>query len=142
MAAASGDVSNPAYPSGATVVVESDPEAAADSRISVFRSRPVRIGGVQPSAPSADYGFPPKRVRGIISFLGKAAPIHEPFAIMLSSGGYASIEQLTSAYNETQPATYETDPGCPSATASIEVADGASTESHPFGCTGGIFVAN
>ena len=155
LAAANANSLNPGYPTGAMVVVESDPTIQGASRIAVYRSRPVIIDNKQPYAPTRDIGFPAQRVSGQFSFTALGATtttgnitanqgvsVSEPFAIMLSGSGYASIVPLAGAYDETNPQTFSVDPGCTADNAQIVVADGYSSEAHPFGCTGGVFHAS
>ena len=151
LAAANANVLDPLYPTGAMVVIESDPAAAGDSRIAVYRSRPVVINGKQPFAPVRDSGFPALRVAASYRFAGanllpngrhQQVSVSEPFAIMFSGGGYASIVQLTAPYDETNPTLYSQDPGCAAESARIIILDGSSTETHDFGCTGGAFHAS
>ena len=142
LASANANVLDPAYPTGAMVVVESDPNARGASHIAVYRSRPVIVAGKQPFPPVRDDGFPAQRVAGRISFTSATSSVDEPFAIMLSGGGYASIVPLAGPYDENNPQTFTNDPGCSADGAALVVVDGASSESHPFGCTGGAFHAS
>jgi hypothetical protein len=150
LAAASADATDVAYPTGATVIVEPDPARAGNTRIAVYRSRPVVIAKKTPYPPPLDNGFPPQSVAGTFTFSGTtvangvttASRITPRFAIMLSGGGYASIVPLTAAYNATTPQTYTNDPGCAADGAQISVTADGTTEAHPFGCTGGAYAAN
>ncbi len=156
LAAASADATDVAYPTGATVIVEDDPARAGYTRIAVYRSRPVKIDNNTPFAPPLDSGFPPQSVAGTFTFSGTTtstagAPatstVPQPFAIMLSGGGYASIVALPvtksgPAYNAAAPQTYTNDPGCAAEGAQIAVVADGRTEAHDFGCTGGAFAAN
>jgi type II secretory pathway pseudopilin PulG len=148
LAAASANAMDPLHPTGATVIVESDPSGIAGAtRIAVYRSRPVIFNGQTPYPPTRDSGFPPERVSGTFTFSGASpttgrAQIAEPFAIYLSGSGYASIVQLTGPYNENNPPYRTDDPGCAAEGALIAVTDGASSEEHPFGCVGGAYAAN
>jgi hypothetical protein len=147
LAAANSDTTDLLHPSGATVIVEPDPSGLhGSSRIAVYRSRPVVFNGQTPYPPIRDVGFPPQRVSATFTFTGSspdgASTVSEPFAIMLSGSGYASIQHFTGSYDETAPTYWSSDPGCPADGARIAVADGVSSEGHAFGCVGGFYAAN
>jgi hypothetical protein len=119
---------------GATVTVTPDPANAQGSVISVWRSRPQMNG--DPLTP--DPGFPPQHVplRFISSTVGA-----EPFSILISSAGYASIQgKFPTALPP--PNALATDPGCHEAGETITVVDVMQTETHRFECREGIYDAS
>jgi prepilin-type N-terminal cleavage/methylation domain-containing protein len=112
--------------SGATLTVA---PAGNGTIVAVYRSRPV--AGWPPL--EADTGFPALRFPVTIALSGDVrAP--RPFAILVSSSGYASIER-DYTYDPARPSVIRTDPGCDeSAALTVTVSDGVRSETHPLDC--------
>jgi type II secretory pathway pseudopilin PulG len=112
--------------SGATVSVE--PERGG-TVVTVYESRP--IAGRTP--PELDAGFPPQHY-GASMTLGGAAAAGQPFAIFVSSSGYASVA-ANYAYDSAHPVLLSADPGCDEAAGvAITISDGIRSETHALDC--------
>jgi len=134
LALTTADATDLATPTGATVVVAPDPLDRRGSVIRVFRSRPIPnlTGGNGESALVSDLGFPAQHVHAKFPLTAGVA-FGSPFAILISSSGYASIADPY-VYSAANVATIAVDPGCNDAGVTIAVSDGAVPERHPFGC--------
>lgn len=96
--------------------------------VSVYDSRPIE--GEQP--PTADSGFPAVRYPVTMNVEGTAPG--EPFAILVSSSGYASVA-LNYSYNPQRPVPLANDPGCDEKNGvAISVSDDTRIETHPLTC--------
>jgi type II secretory pathway pseudopilin PulG len=116
-----------AMPSGATLTAV--PLSGGGTLVSVFASRPI------PGAPplSKDRGFPPLALPVSIAIPGSTVA-GQPFAILVSSSGYASIAG-NYAYDPARPVALASDPGCDEASGvTIAIADDATSETHAFDC--------
>ncbi len=120
---------------GATVTVTRDPaDPQHGSVIAVWRSRPRTSGDPL----TADPGFPPQRVP--VTFTSSTAGT-EPFSILISSSGYASIQgRYPTALPP--PNSLATDPGCHEDGESISVVDAAQSETHRLECREGVYDAS
>ncbi len=115
-------------PTGATLTVVPLPDGRT-SKLTIYVSRP--IAGAP--ALKTDPGFPPLRVPVRFNVTGLTA-IGEPFTILVSSSGYASIAPKY-AYDPAHPVALEADPGCDEARGVIiAVSDDVASEAHPFDC--------
>jgi prepilin-type N-terminal cleavage/methylation domain-containing protein len=145
LAMSTADATDLAYPTGATVTVAPDPNAAGGSVIAVYRSRPIANlnAGAGTFTLPPDAGFPLQHVAA--AFFIEVDPSerdpagangHAPFAILLAASGYASIVPGY-RYDAAQPQLLSDDPGCSDAGETIGVSDGARVEAHPFDCRDG-----
>ena len=126
LAAANADATS-GTPTGATLSVV--PRASGGTQVTVYASRP--IAGAPPL--HGDPGFPPIVLPASVTIPGLTVA-GQPFAIVVSSAGYASIA-AGFAYDPTQPRALATDPGCNEAAGvTIAVADDSSSETHAFEC--------
>jgi hypothetical protein len=119
---------------GATVTITPDPADPQGSVIAVWRSRP-RMNG---DPLTADPGFPPQHVP--LRYTSSTAGA-EPFSILISSAGYASIQ---GHFPPTLPPpnVLETDPGCLETGETISVVEVMQTETHRFECREGTYDAS
>jgi prepilin-type N-terminal cleavage/methylation domain-containing protein len=114
-------------PTGATLSVV--PVGANATRVSIFASRP--IAGAPPLAP--DTGFAPLTLPVTLAIPG-SAPAGTPFAILVSSAGYASVA-AGYAYDPARPMPLASDPGCDETHGvTIAIVDAAGTDAHAFEC--------
>jgi hypothetical protein len=66
--------------------------------------------------------------------LASEAEKPRPFAILISSSGYASI-QSDYAYDRAHPTTLNKDPGCDeTSNPAVTISDGLHKETHPIDC--------
>ncbi len=138
LALTTADATDLAAPTGATVVVAPDPLDRRGSVIRVYRSRPIpSLAGGVTSALVPDVGFPAQHVHAKFS-LAAGVAFGSPFAILISSSGYASIADPY-VYSPANVATIAVDPGCDDTGVTISVSDGAVPERHPFGCRDGSY---
>jgi type II secretory pathway pseudopilin PulG len=115
-------------PTGATLTVDPLPDGHG-SKLTIYVSRPI------PGAPAltTDPGMPPERVPVRFNVAGLTA-IGEPFTILVSSSGYASIAP-NYAYDPAHPVALASDPGCDEAHGVlIAVSDDVASDAHPFDC--------
>jgi hypothetical protein len=120
---------------GATVTITPDPlYPSGGSVIAVWRSRPRTSG--DPLV--ADPAYPPQHVP--VRFTSSTAGA-EPFSILSSSAGYASIQR---DFPDTLPPpnALGADPGCHEDGESIAVSDGTRSETHRFECREGLYDAS
>jgi hypothetical protein len=97
--------------------------------VSIYESRP--LVGWPP--PEPDGAVPPMHLPVSIALASEAA-MPRPFAILISSSGYASI-QRDYTYDAARPTTLTGDPGCDDAkNPAITIADGFRKETHPLDC--------
>jgi type II secretory pathway pseudopilin PulG len=112
--------------SGAMLSVE---PAGAGTIVSIYDSRPL-VGW---APPTPDAAFPPMHLPASI-VLGADAAMPRPFAILISSSGYASIQE-NYAYDPAHPTTLSADPGCDETTRpTVNITDGFRKETHPLDC--------
>jgi type II secretory pathway pseudopilin PulG len=127
--AASNAATTTSTPTGATLTVV--PLASGGTRIAVFAARP--IAGAAPLV--ADAGFPPIVLPVAITLPGLTVA-GEPFTILVSSSGYASVAP-NYGYDPARPRALANDPGCDEARGvTIAIADDSSSETHAFECRG------
>lgn len=130
-AAAAGGAS---APSGATVTLTPDPFDERGTVISVWRSRP-QSGG---SSLTADPAYPPQRVP--VRFVSSTAGA-EPFSVLISSAGYASIAGRFPA-SLPPPNSLDTDPGCNEDGEAITAEDASHAETHRIECREAVYDAS
>jgi len=141
LAMTTGDVTDTAFPTGATVVVAPDPTVAGSSLVAVYHSRPIPNpnSGSQSFPLPIDTGFPVMRVAAtFVVQNGGGPPSGDAFAILISTSGYASIA-APYTYDSEQPVLLTSDPGCNDSGVSIAVTDGVRPETHPFACRDGSY---
>jgi hypothetical protein len=143
VAVATADQTDPAWPTGATVYVAPDPANAGRSVVSVYRSRPIPNGnpGAASGPLSADAGFPPEHLAAALSVRNGVAASAAPFAILVSSSGYASVAAPLAWDPGASGARLTADPGCMEDAVTIAADDGTRTESHPLSCRDASFDA-
>jgi len=143
LAMTTGDTTDLAYPTGATVTVAPDPAVAGGSVIAVYRSRPiVNPSGGNTFALPPDTGFPEQHVAARFSVQSADGIVSGgAFAILLSTSGYASIA-ASYTYDANHPTLLASDPGCDDAGVTIAVDDGSRSETHPFVCRDGAYDAH
>jgi len=115
-------------PTGATLTVTPLPDGRT-SKLTIYLSRPIT------GAPTltTDPGVPPEHLPVRFNVPGLTA-LGEPFTILVSSSGYASIAPKY-AYDPAHPVTLDSDPGCDEAHGvQIAVSDDVASEAHPFDC--------
>ena len=145
------DGTDDGLPTGATVSIDVDTTDATRSIIAVYRSRPILSPNrpLQGQAPltlslPADVGFPRQSVpaRFTLNQSGQAPYKSGTFTIMISSSGYTSIK-TDYAYAPGSAIVSPPDPSCyDDGGASIAVAFGNQTETHPFVCRGASYDAS
>jgi len=120
-------MSNPGLPgSGATLSVK---PSGSDTVIAVYKSRPI-AGSI---LPIADVGFPKRRVPASIVLAGGGGAL-QPFSILVSSSGYASVQE-DYFFDPQRPATLTSDPGCDERDGvAIIVRDEVRSERHILDC--------
>jgi hypothetical protein len=144
LATTTADETDPAATTGATVYVAPDPQQPGRSIVSVYRSRPI----VNPNAVGAsepllgDAGFPPQRVAATLTVRNGDVPSSGPFAILISSSGYASVAAPLDWDPGASGTVLATDPGCTVGAVSIVADDGSRTESHPLACRNAVYDAS
>ncbi len=119
---------------GATVTLTPDPGDAAGTVIGVWRSRPQASG--DPLVP--DPGFPPQHIPARFTSSTAGA---EPFSILISSAGYASVQGRFPA-TLPPPNSLTTDPGCHENGEAISVSSGGASETHRFECREAVYDAS
>jgi hypothetical protein len=111
--------------SGATLSLE---PSGSDTVIAVYKSRPI-----PGSTPISDVGFPKRRVPASI-VLASGGSVVQPFSILVSSSGYASVQE-NYFYDPQRPVALTSDPGCDERDGvTIIVRDQVRSERHVLDC--------
>lgn len=142
VAVSTADATDSAVATGATVYVA--PLAGArGSLVTVYRSRPVPAAA--PGAPSVplqrDSGFARVRVSANLGLDRAGITTPAPFAILVSSGGYASIVAPMAWDPGASGAVLVADPGCDEGTVAVSADDGVRRESHSLACRNAVYDA-
>ncbi|GAC1309393.1 MAG: hypothetical protein NVSMB21_15880 [Vulcanimicrobiaceae bacterium] len=151
LAASTGNVTNSAVATGATVTVDRDPRdrSGYGSIIRVFRSRPIPYTGGPGFGPAAtapnrllqDTGFATAYVGATFHLSDTSATgglTDRPFTILISTSGYASV--LRGYLYDPAANNYfrSPDPGCRDGAVSIVADDGVRRDGAPFSCREGV----
>lgn len=112
--------------SGATLSLR---PSGGDTVIAVYKSRPITGS----TLPTSDVGFPSRRVSASI-VLASGGGALQPFSILVSSSGYASVQE-DYFYDPQRPSTLTSDPGCDERDGvAIVVRDQVRSERHVLDC--------
>lgn len=144
LAMTNGSLNPDAPPTGATVLIATEPNDANESVLTVYASRPIvnpnpaaLLANIGTNMMTPEVGRPPVIVRGHFEVLEGETVAADDFAITVGASGAVNFAPGFHAGDAVRPSLMDCAPG-----ASVAVVIGSRSERHPIACQDGVYDSN